>query len=78
MRRAEEGSPNRLGWPAPADPAAAIDDAEYDLAVLAGLMNAQDGNAVGQAERYLLNANPHLARALRSRYQRWSRRLDVG
>jgi len=53
------------------DPNVAIDDAEHDLAVLGGLMGLTDGGA-GRA-RYLLKANPHLARALRSRYQRWNR-----
>src|SRR4029450_11101988 len=30
-RGAEEAAAARLGWPAPADPRAAIDEAEYDL-----------------------------------------------
>jgi ATP-dependent helicase/nuclease subunit B len=33
-RRAETATNARLGWPAPNDPANAIDDAEYDLALL--------------------------------------------
>jgi ATP-dependent helicase/nuclease subunit B len=33
-RRAETATNARLGWPAPADTADAIDDAEYDLALL--------------------------------------------
>ena len=70
-RRAETVATTRLGWPAPPDPATAIDDAEHDLAVLDGLMDRPDGGA-GRA-RYLLTANPYLARALRSRYQRWNR-----
>jgi ATP-dependent helicase/nuclease subunit B len=69
-RRAETAATTRLGWPAPADPANAIDDAEHDLATLDDLM-ALSGEGAGRA-RYLLTANPYLARALRSRYHRWS------
>jgi RecB family exonuclease len=70
-RRAETSAAARLGWPAPADPHHAIDDAEYDLTVLDGLMARPEERA--GAARYLLAANACLARALRSRYQRWSR-----
>jgi ATP-dependent helicase/nuclease subunit B len=61
----------RLGWPAPADTAEAIDEAEYDLALLEGL-SARPEESAGAA-RYLVTVNPHLARALRNRFQRWSR-----
>jgi ATP-dependent helicase/nuclease subunit B len=74
-RRAETVAANRLGWPAPSDSAVAIDDAEYDLAVIDDFMNRPDGGA-GRA-RYLLSANPYLGRTLRSRYQRWNRRWTV-
>jgi RecB family exonuclease len=70
-RRAETATNARLGWPAPVDVAQAIDDAEHDLALLEGL-SAQGGERRGAA-RYLVTVNPHLARALRNRYQRWSR-----
>ena len=70
-RRAETATTARLGWPAPADPGDAIDDAEHDLAVLDRLA-ALPGESPGSA-RYLVTANPWLARALRARYQRWSR-----
>jgi RecB family exonuclease len=69
-RRAESVSAARVGWPAPSDPAEAVDDAEYDLAVLDRLYALPNEDTGGA--RYLLNANPHLARALRARYQRWS------
>jgi RecB family exonuclease len=69
-RRAEAVSSARAGWPAPSEPAAAIDDAEYDLAFLDRLFTRSDQNA-GSA-RYLLSSNPYLARALRARYRRWS------
>jgi RecB family exonuclease len=70
-RRAETATTARLGWPAPPDPTHAIDDAEHDLATLARLM-ASPVESAGTA-RYLITANPHLARALRTRYQRWGK-----
>src|SRR5262249_49938291 len=69
-RRAETAATTRLGWPAPSDPTTAIDDAEHDLAILSDLMTLSDTGA--GPPRYLLTVNPYLARALRSRYQRWS------
>jgi RecB family exonuclease len=71
-RRAETAAPTRLGWPAPSDPATAIDDAEHDLAILSDLMALSEAGA-GRA-RYLVDVNPYLSRALRSRWYRWSRR----
>lgn len=68
-RRAETATTARLGWPGPPDPMQAIDSAEYDLAILERL--ATVGQLDTGAARYLINANPHLARALRARYQRW-------
>jgi ATP-dependent helicase/nuclease subunit B len=70
-RRAEIATNARLGWPAPPDVADAIDDAEYDLALLEEL-STRAGESTGAA-RYLVTVNRHLARALRNRYQRWSR-----
>ncbi len=63
--RARDAAPARLSWPAPPETPQAIDDAEYDLAVLAGALNQKTG------ARYLVEANPHLARSLRSRWVRW-------
>ena len=71
--RAESTTRARLGWPAPDNPAAAIDEAEYDLALLANLVEAK-GEAATGAAHYLLSANTHLARALRARSRRWLRR----
>jgi ATP-dependent helicase/nuclease subunit B len=68
-RRAETATNARLGWPAPNDPANAIDDAEYDLALLNRL--EERGQESPGAARHLVTANPFLARALRTRYQRW-------
>jgi len=71
--RAEPESGGRLGWPAPKEPEDAIDEAEYDLALLAPLLTADPETTAGTAT-YLLTANPHLARALRARARRWLRR----
>lgn len=60
----------RIGWPAPEEPAKAIDEAEHDLALLNPLFRQPEESNIGTA-RYLLNANPHLARALRFRARRW-------
>jgi ATP-dependent helicase/nuclease subunit B len=71
--RTEPAASGRLGWPAPERPTDAIDEAEYDLALLAPLLKAGTDTATGTAT-YLLTANPHLARALRARARRWLRR----
>lgn len=55
-------APARLNWPAPKEAADAIDDAEYDLVMLApGRKTA----------RYLVESNACLARSLRARWSRW-------
>lgn len=60
---AAENAPTRLDWPAPRRVAEAIDEAEFDLAMLRG---AERG-----AGRYLMQVNPHLVRSLRARAGRW-------
>jgi ATP-dependent helicase/DNAse subunit B len=70
-RRAEIESSARIGWPAPDEPAEAIDHAEYDLAVLARFINSDPGQCQGTA-RYLLTTNSYLGRTLRNRWQKWS------
>ncbi len=72
-RRAEMVGGARLGWPAPRDAKEAIDEAEHDLALLEGIFQRPENEIVGMA-RYLLSVNPHLARALRFRGQRWVRK----
>ncbi len=72
-RRASGEQRVRLGWPAPADPSDAIDGTEFDLAVLDKLLDADPDNTIGAAH-YLLGANEHLGRALRTRARRWLRR----
>jgi RecB family exonuclease len=71
--RAEGAIGARIGWPAPAEPAQAIDEAEHDLALLDRILRRAPGEAVGTA-RYLLSVNPHLARSLRFRARRWIKR----
>lgn len=70
--RARTASTTRLGWPAPARALDAIDDAEHDLALLDDVLRRPEADTAGTA-RYLLNANPHLARALRARGRRFRR-----
>ncbi len=72
-RRASCEQATRLGWPAPPTPQQAIDDAEFDLAVLDRLLDRNPDTTTGAAH-YLLGANDHLARALRARARRWLRR----
>ena len=69
----------RLGWPAPANPAEAIDNAEFDLALLDKLVDEEPERTTGAA-RYLLTSkysNPHLTRSLRARGRRWRKRWSV-
>ncbi|HJU09328.1 MAG TPA: PD-(D/E)XK nuclease family protein, partial [Candidatus Binataceae bacterium] len=69
----------RLGWPAPKDPGEAIDNAEFDLALLDKLVDQEPARTIGTAN-YLLTSkhcNPHLARSLRARARRWLKRWTV-
>jgi ATP-dependent helicase/nuclease subunit B len=70
---AESGATARLGWPAPDEASDAIDEAEYDLALLGRLVDA-DPEATAGTAHYLLDSNPHLARSLRARSRKWLRR----
>ncbi len=71
-RRAARAAPTRLGWPAPKDPQEAIDDAEYDLAVLDPLLHKPRGEPASRGQaRYLVESNELLARSLRARWRRW-------
>lgn len=70
--RAEEAGAARMAWPAPARCEDAIDGAEYDLAVLHEVLHQRTAEEARGAARYLMSANPHLARALRARFARWS------
>ena len=74
-REAAAAAGARLAWPAPDDPARAIDEVEHDLATLRALLAS--GEARGRA-RYLLELNDCLARSLRTRWARWRRALHAG
>jgi RecB family exonuclease len=57
-------------WPAPHQAEDAVDAAEHDLALLRPVVQGSS-EAPGLAH-YLLDTNPHLARALRTRARRWT------
>jgi CRISPR/Cas system-associated exonuclease Cas4 (RecB family) len=65
-----------LAWPAPKDPAEAIDDQEHDLSVLRTLLEATDATAVRGHAQYLLRLNESLRRSVTERWgrgqARWS------
>ena len=61
--RARSATQTRIGWPAPPDAAAAIDDAEFDLATLAPLSKGS-----GQ---YLKSLPGRSVQSLRTRWARW-------
>jgi RecB family exonuclease len=67
-----------LAWPAPGDPAVAVDDWEHDLAVLGGLLRPAGGARPPRgAAHYLLTLNDALRRSLRARYARWKKRWSA-
>lgn len=70
QRKAELAGQARLAWPGPRDPAVAIDETEYDLAVLGEVLRAT--SPVKGRARYLVEVCPALGRALRARFARWS------
>jgi RecB family exonuclease len=61
--RARAATETKIGWPAPKNPACAIDDAEFDLATLAP-------RAPGSGQ-YLKRLPGRAVDALRARYRRW-------
>jgi len=63
-----------LAWPAPHDPALAIDDQEHDLAVLRELFDASDAASVRGHAQYMLQLNPTLRRSVTERWARGERR----
>ena len=60
----------RLDWPAPQDPAAAIDDVEHDLATLRELIETGDRAAVRGHAHYMLRLNDALRRSVSRRWVR--------
>ena len=73
-RVAYERVESRLAWPAPKDPAEAIDDVEHDLAVLGPLLRQRNTPELRGRARYLLALEPALRRSLLSRWARWTTR----
>lgn len=71
--RAMQAGGSRLAWPAPLDPAAAIDDFEHDLSMMGALLDKSSESVTGRA-RYLYELSPELKRSLSSRWLRWHRR----
>jgi RecB family exonuclease len=71
QREAHAAASARLAWPAPPDPADAVDAAEYDLASLSRLLDGRPEETRGRG-RWLLEMNDHLARALRTRWKRFN------
>ena len=61
----------RLAWPAPDNPADAVDDTEHDLAILGPLLRQTVTPAFKGRARYLLRLNPGLRRSLLTRWARW-------
>ena len=61
-----------LAWPAPDDPASAIDVWEHDLAMLGRLLQRSATPAKG-ARTTCCVQNAALARSLRTRWARWKR-----
>jgi RecB family exonuclease len=73
--RARDAGHATLAWPAPSNPADAIDDQEHDLAVLRTLLD-RDASLVRGHAHYLLGLNEHLRRSVVTRWahgqSRWS------
>ena len=70
QREAAAAGAARLDWPAPADPARAIDDVEHDLATLRDLLETPDRASVRGHAHYLLGLNDALRRAVTRRWAR--------
>lgn len=75
-KHAAETAASRLGWPAPENPADAIDETEYDLAVLGGLIRAQSPTFLGQGHYLVAAAQTDppaeiLVRGLRAQASKW-------
>ncbi len=65
----------RLGWPAPRTPATAIDETEFDLAVMAQCLDPETADKTGLA-RHIVISSPTLHRSLQARWRRWEKRND--
>ena len=72
--RAFQAGASTLAWPAPRDPAVAVDDFEHDLATMGRLLASTDPAGVKGRARYLYELSPELQRSLTSRWLRWHRK----
>ncbi len=70
QREAAQAGAASLDWPAPADPARALDDLEHDLATLRGLFDTDNRAAVKGRAHYLLQLNDALRRSVVMRFER--------
>lgn len=70
QRAAAAAGGARLDWPAPAEPATAIDAVEHDLATLKELIDRTDREAVRGHAHYLLRLNDALRRSVTRRWAR--------
>ena len=73
-RRAAAAGAAVVGWPAPEKPEDAVDESEFDLALLRPYLGA--GAPITERRgraRFLLESNQHLKRALEARGRRWRR-----
>jgi CRISPR/Cas system-associated exonuclease Cas4 (RecB family) len=70
QRNAARAGGARLDWPAPAAPAASIDEVEHDLSTLRELIERRDRQAVRGHAHYLLRMNDALRRAVTMRWAR--------
>jgi ATP-dependent helicase/nuclease subunit B len=74
---AAEAADVSLAWPAPRDPARAVDDLEHDLAVLGPLLETRDIASVKGHARYLLELNQSLRRSVIRGWARWHARWST-
>ncbi|OFW17084.1 MAG: hypothetical protein A3H29_08015 [Acidobacteria bacterium RIFCSPLOWO2_02_FULL_67_21] len=75
--RARETGSATLAWPAPPEPADAIDDLEHDLSVLRRLLDHRDRDQVKGHAHYLLKLNECLRRSVIARWARGEPRWSV-
>jgi RecB family exonuclease len=74
QREAAAAGGARLDWPAPAEPGAAIDSVEHDLATLRELIETPDRASVRGHAHYLLGLNDALRRSVTRRWARGTAR----
>jgi RecB family exonuclease len=70
QRAAARAGGATLDWPAPFEPATAIDQVEHDLSTLRMLLKTPDRHAVRGHAHYLLRLNPALRRSVTRRWAR--------